>query len=119
MCLDESHKPTKQEVATIKFGWKVFRLRHKKLVNMYCTSYEYEFDKPKAGWFTAELNSNEAGFHVFLNEEDAKFVAERQGEGYVAKKVEIRQIILIGISAGMGGFNGKPALTCKKIHICD
>ena len=125
MCLDSSKPPSSKQKARIKHGWKVFREINGTLHGIYnfyivCKSItftHYVFDKPsRIGWFTARnLENPEAGFHVFLRKKDAEFVASRGH--YAWRKVEVRQIISIGRTAGMGLFNGRPALTCKKIRL--
>ena len=117
MCLDISKPLGSKQKARIKYGWKVFKEIDGILYSMFFSWTNYVFDKPsRIGWFTArDLENPQAGFHVFLRKKDAEFVASRGH--YAWRKVEVRQIISIGRTAGMGLFNGRPALTCKKIRL--
>jgi len=122
MCLDMVDEKTRTD---IKYGYKVFWIKDGKILGeFYNPNGTYSHETPilyKTGkWYKTKDNiikkdniSYPAGFHVFINKEDAEDWKDPY-TGYKTFKVEIADIV----ASGYQHFRGKKRIIiAKKIKI--
>ena len=141
MCIKNGHVPTEEERKTIREGYKVFRvtvIRGKVyLRGVYYDDYYFKVGRILRKWNKANLrginetlgwegNDHNAGFHVFLEMNDANLLLQDNSnnrdteDSFVVLKVQMENLLEIGLPNAMGAvqyeMNGN-VVTCEYVRI--
>jgi len=127
MCNRKEKKPTEEQIRKIKFGYKVFDYgSDKELCPIFIRNFASYSNLDIEGFCIASGEiSDSAGFHVFLYKKHAEILLEwakkQSDRGSVIKKVEIKEIIAIGLWNDVKEINAskRNVVRCNKMKILD